>query len=109
MQFKTVSRFDKEVKELAKKYSHIKSDLQNLISNFDKNHQAAKTIKANIYKVRIKNSDKKRGKSAGYRTYYYLVENETVYFLTIYDKSEKESIDESVLDEIIGAELVNTR
>lgn len=55
MQFKTVSRFDKEVKELAKKYSHIKSDLQNLIANFDKNHQTAKTIKANIYKVRIKN------------------------------------------------------
>ena len=78
MQFKTVSRFDKEVKELSKKYSHIKSDLQNLISNFDKNHQAAKTIKANIYKVRIKNSDKAKGKSAGYRTYYYIVENETV-------------------------------
>ena len=106
MQFKTVSRFDKEVKELAKKYSHIKSDLQNLIANFDKNHQSAKTIKANIYKVRIKNSDKAKGKSAGYRTYYYIVESETVYFLTIYDKSEKELIDESVLDEIIGAELV---
>ncbi len=39
MQFKTVSRFDKEVKELAKKFPHIKNDLQNLISNFDKNNQ----------------------------------------------------------------------
>ena len=105
MQFKTVSRFDKEVKALAKKYSHIKSDLQNLISNFDKNHQAAKTIKANIYKVRIKNSDKAKGKSAGYRIYYYVVENETVYFLTIYDKSDKESIDESALDDIVATEI----
>ena len=65
MQFKTVSRFDKEVKELAKKYSHIKSDIQNLIANFDKNHQAAKTIKANIYKVRIKNSDKTKDELFG--------------------------------------------
>ena len=105
MQFKTVSCFDKEVKELAKKYFHIKSDLQNLVSNFDKNHQAAKTIKANIYKVRIKNSDKAKGKSGGYRTYYYIVENETVYFLTIYDKSDKESIDESVLDDIVATEI----
>jgi mRNA-degrading endonuclease RelE of RelBE toxin-antitoxin system len=78
MQFKTVSRFDKEVKELAKKYSHIKSDLQNLIANFDKNHQTAKKIKANTYKIRIKNSDKAKGKSAGYRTYYYAVEGEII-------------------------------
>lgn len=105
MQFKTVSRFDREVKELSKKYSHIKNDLQNLIANFDKNHQSAKPIKANIYKIRIKNSDKAKGKSAGYRTYYYIVESETVYFLTIYDKSEKESIDESMLDEIINMEI----
>ncbi len=105
MIFKFTKHFTAEFKKLLKKYRHAEDDFDNFVSDFTKNHQTAKTIKANIYKVRIKNSDKKRGKSSGYRTYYYIVENETVYFLTIYDKSEKESINESILDEIIRIEV----
>lgn len=93
---------------LLKKYHHAKDDLDNFTADFTKNHQSAKTIKANICKVRIKNSDKAKGKSVGYRIYYYVVENESVYFLTIYDKSDNESIDESVLDEIIGGGVIKT-
>lgn len=55
----------------------------------------------NFFKIRLANSNKNKGKSAGYRIYYYLKINDTVYLLTIYDKSEIESINESILDEFI--------
>ncbi len=105
MTFRFTRRFATEFKKLLKKYHHAEDDFDSFVADFAKNHQVSKTIKANIYKARIKNSDKTKGKSAGYRVYYYVVQDDCTYFLTIYDKSEKESIDESVLDEIISAEV----
>ena len=105
MNFETTALFRKEAKKLAKKYPLLKRDLNAFIENFDKNHQSAVSIKQNLYKVRIKNSSKNRGKRAGYRVYYYLQMKSTVYLLTIYDKSETTMIDETVLDEIIREEI----
>lgn len=64
-------------------------------------HQSSTLIKNSLYKVRIKNSDKNRGKSGGYRVYYYIKSQENIYLLTIYDKSEIESINEEILTELI--------
>lgn len=75
------------------------------IENYIENHKSAISIKNNIYKVRIKNSNKNRGKSAGYRIYYYVKIEKIVYFLTIYDKSETSMIDENILSEIIKNEI----
>lgn len=102
MQFNTSSEFDKEVKRLAKKYRHIKDDLIAFMQSFDQEHPHAITIRKNIFKARIKNSDKAKGKSSGYRTYYYTITDKLVTFLIIYDKSEMESIDETLLDRIIA-------
>ena len=44
---------------------------------------------------------KPRGKAAATVPIYYVLTDENVTFLIIYDKSEKESIDEAVLDRII--------
>ena len=71
------------------------------MNDFDEIHQNATTIKSNIFKVRLKNSDKNRGKSAGYRVYYYLKIDEKVFLLTIYDKSEIEMINEEILNQLI--------
>jgi len=101
MKFNTIPEFDKDVKKLAKKYRHIKDDLILFMTSFENEHTHAISIKKNIFKARIKNSDKAKGKSGGYRTYYYTVTDESVTFLIIYDKSEMESIDETVLDGII--------
>lgn len=102
MQFNTSSEFDKDVKRLSKKYRHIKEDLIAFMSSFENEHSHATTIRKNIFKARIKNSDKAKGKSGGYRTYYYTISDEFVTFLIIYDKSETESIDETLLDSIIS-------
>ena len=101
MNFETVSRFDKEVKKLSKKYNLIKEDLNNFVVDFDTIHKEATSIKNNLYKVRLSNSNKNKGKRAGYRIYYYLQINDTVYLLIIYDKLQIESINENTLNQYI--------
>jgi mRNA-degrading endonuclease RelE of RelBE toxin-antitoxin system len=101
MNFETSELFSKQLKKLAKKYKNIKKDLLEFMNDFDEIHQKAISIKTNIFKVRVKNSDKNKGKSAGYRIYYYLKINEKVFLLTIYDKSEIEMINEEILNKMI--------
>ena len=105
MNFETTKLFDKQAKKLAKKYRNLKHDLQSLIDHFDTLHPTSTTIRKNLYKIRIANSNKHKGKSAGYRVYYYLHVAETVYLLTIYDKSEIEMIDEELLKDLISDAL----
>ena len=97
MKFETLPLFDKQFKKLAKKYNLIKNDVESFVKAFDSLHQQATPIKNNIYKVRLSNSNKNRGKSAGYRVYYYIKIDEIVYLATIYDKSEIEMIDEAIV------------
>jgi len=101
MHFKATTLFAKQAKKLQKRYKQIKTDIEFLIEHFETIHLQAISIQKNIYKIRLKNSDKNKGKSAGYRVYYYLQLEDTVHLLTIYDKSETEMIDESLLIEII--------
>ena len=102
MIFRTTALFDKQAKKLKKRYKHLKYDIESLIDNFESVHRQATNIQKNLFKIRLKNSDKNRGKSAGYRLYYYIQIEETVYLLTIYDKSDTEMIDEALLADIIG-------
>ena len=61
-----------------------------------------------IYKVRIANSDKNKGKSAGYRliTLLKIVDTE-IYLIYLYDKSDLENITEKELDEMIRGLIGN--
>ena len=95
MSYKIISipYFDKQLKRLAKKFPSLKIDLANLGETILENpFQGDKLIK-NCYKIRLSISSKGKGKSGGARiiTYVY-VEGETVYLLSIYDKSERASI-----------------
>ncbi len=57
----------------------------------------------NTYKIRIKNSDNNKGKSAGYRIITYVIDEEyKIYLVTIYSKSEQESIIDIELKTLIG-------
>jgi len=101
MQFKTTELFDKQVKKLRKKNKNIKRDLNTFLLNFETLHAQSITIKKNLFKARIANSSKNKGKSAGYRIYYYVVLETITYLLTIYDKSDTEMIDEELLTDLI--------
>ena len=101
MNFETSLLFDKQFKQLAKKYNLIKDDLKEFIENFEDYHSTATSIKSSLFKVRLSNSNKNKGKSAGYRIYYYIKIGESVYLLTIYDKSQIESVDENILFDLL--------
>ena len=97
MKFETLPLFDKQFKKLAKKYNLIKKDIESFVDEFDSIHQQATPIKNNIYKIRLSNSNKNKGKSAGYRVYYYVKVDDIIYLATIYDKSEIQMIDENIV------------
>ncbi|MDY6803138.1 MAG: type II toxin-antitoxin system RelE/ParE family toxin [Cyanobacteriota bacterium] len=94
--------YRRNLKKLAKKYRNIRSDTQSSIEelqqgNFLGDRLAGFGSDLYLYKVRVKNSNIKKGKSAGYRLIY-LVESETsILLLTIYSKSERSDI---TVDEI---------
>ena len=45
-----------------------------------------------VYKLRLRNTDAKRGKSGGYRIIYYLKSDTEVLLVTIYSKAEQSDI-----------------
>ena len=96
----------KALKKLSKKYRNINSDIEDFLLNLSSLDDLGIELKNNTYKVRIANSDKNRGKSAGYRliTYVKVIENE-IHLIYIYDKSSLENVTEKELDRLILKQL----
>ena len=85
---------------MAKKYPRFKKDFETLINTLEKNPTQGISLGKDTYKVRIKITDKNKGKSGGARVITYVIlALEEIVILAIYDKSEEESITDS---EIIG-------
>ena len=95
--------FERKVKRLSKKYSSLKADLKPIFDQLSNNPTFGKAIGNNCYKIRFSISSKGQGKSGGARmiTYVRFVKN-NVFLIDIYDKSEKESISETELIELIS-------
>jgi len=102
-----LDNFEKSFKRIFKKYRHTaKDDLESLIQELQKNPTLGTDLGHNIYKVRLENSAKNRGKSAGFRVAtYYINENNRVYLVHIYDKSKISNVSKDKLMEIIQREL----
>ena len=94
--------YKKALKKLSKIYKNINSDVKRYLETINSKEDLGIELKSNIFKVRIANRDKNKGKSSGYRLISYLavVENE-LHLLYIYDKSKLVNITEKELDELI--------
>jgi mRNA-degrading endonuclease RelE of RelBE toxin-antitoxin system len=95
--------FKKEAKRLAKKYKSLKAELKQLDESLKSNPETIGTpLGNNTYKVRMAIKSKNKGKSGGARIITYVVhpDNE-VYLLSIYDKSEMDTISDERLQELI--------
>ena len=92
----------KALKKLSKHYKNINKDVDNFLNSIQSKDDLGIEIKSNIFKVRIKNSDKNKGKSAGYRLISYLtiIKNE-LQLLYIYDKNKIENLTENEIDKLI--------
>jgi mRNA-degrading endonuclease RelE of RelBE toxin-antitoxin system len=100
-----VPEFLKQTKKLSKKYRSIKDDLSLLFEKLEQNPTLGTNLGNNCYKVRLAIKSKGKGKSGGARIItHILIENETIYLLSIYDKSDQDSISDeeikSLLDNI---------
>ena len=98
MSFKIIPTppFERELKQLAKKYPSLKNDISSLAIELLRNPQLGTFIGSDCYKIRMAISSKGRGKSggAGVITYVQIVK-ETIFLLAIYDKSEMQNISDS--------------
>ena len=98
----TIPSFDKELKSLLKKHRSIKSDIASLGKDLLENPRMGIEIVENCFKIRMAISSKGKGKSGGARviTYVY-IQDETVYLLSIYDKSEEQTISDKEIRDLI--------
>ena len=55
-----------------------------------------------VYKLRVKNSNIQKEKSAGYRLIYLLESETSILLLTIYSKAEKEDVTVNDINSILG-------
>ncbi len=102
------SRFEKELKRLTKKYPSLKSDFGQMIQKISETPDFGTFLGNNCYKIRLAIGSKGKGKSGGARVISYLyIETETIYLLTIYDKSEKINLKPNELKEIIEGLKLN--
>jgi mRNA-degrading endonuclease RelE of RelBE toxin-antitoxin system len=97
-----VPTFRKELKKLAKKYHTLKEDLALLFESLKENPIQGTALGKNCYKIRIAISSKGKGKSGGARIITNIViAEETVYLLSIYDKSNKDNLSDKELNELL--------
>ncbi len=98
------NKFEKELKRLAKKHPSLKSDFAILVASLEENPFQGILMSNNCYKIRMAISSKNRGKSGGARVISHLyIQSETIYLLSIYDKSEIEDMKDNELLEIINS------
>ena len=98
------AEFKRNIRQLSKKYRHIKSDVQPVINELESGETPGNRIqrlKYIVFKVRIRNTDIQKGKSSGYRMIYYLKRKTKVILVTIYSKTEQGDISPERIRRII--------
>ena len=97
--------FLKKAKRLLKKYHTLENSLRKLELKLIENPRLGDNYGSNIYKIRISDESKGKGKSNGFRVITYLIEETEssveIYLITIFDKSEEASISKDEIKEII--------
>ena len=94
--------FVKRIKELSKKYPSLKSDFADLLTELETNPRLGTELGKDCYKIRLAIKSKGRGKSGGARLITCVkIQKNTIYFFTIYDKADQDTISDSELKSFI--------
>ncbi len=96
--------FKRNLRQLAKKYRHIKSDVQPIIQDLIEGRTPGDRIPGiqyEVFKVRAKNSGSAKGKRGGYRIIYYRAIIGPIVLVTIYSKTEQSDITPAEIRRII--------
>lgn len=99
--------FKRNFKHLFKKYRSLKSDYEVLKNELIANPHAGVDLGDGLHKVRLAIASKGKGKRGGARIITYTIEETgdeiIINLLTIYDKSEIESLSDSYLKTLVAA------
>ncbi|MEO8147783.1 MAG: type II toxin-antitoxin system RelE/ParE family toxin [Bacteroidia bacterium] len=99
---KSIAPFDSQLKWLSKKYPSLKKEMALLIESLSQEPKQGIDLGKNCYKIRLSVASKGKGKSGGARVITLVrVVGETVYLLSIFDKSDQTSISESDLTQLL--------
>lgn len=99
--------FKRQLKRLSRRYRRIRSDIQPIIEQLEAGETPGDQIQGRgykVYKVRVRNSAAKRGKSGGFRIIYYLETEIDMLLVTIYSKTDQSDIAADEIRQIIGKE-----
>ena len=98
--------YKKAIKKLSKTYRNIDLDIKDFLTSINTKEDLGIELKSNVFKVRVANSNKHKGKSAGYRLISYLavIKNE-LHLLYIYDKSKLVNVTEKEVDELVTKQI----
>lgn len=100
---KTIPRFERDLKRLTKKYPSLKTEYINLVQSLKESPNQGTALGNQCYKIRLSIASKGKGKSGGARVITHLqIVNETVFLLSIFDKSERENISDRDVNDLLS-------
>ena len=84
------------------KQQKIKTDLVQLVNDLQSNPELGTHLFNSCYKIRLANSSVPTGKSKGFRIITYYIDNlNNLYLLSMYSKSDKDTISDSEIIELL--------
>ncbi|MGI4020458.1 MAG: hypothetical protein ACRYFA_03055 [Janthinobacterium lividum] len=99
------SVFIRKAKDLKKRHLSLLQDLEKLEQSLLENPKQGVALGSGLYKIRLAVESKLGGKSSGYRVITFLITSSPdsiiVNMLTVYDKSEENTIDKKALLKLI--------
>ncbi|MDJ0365195.1 type II toxin-antitoxin system RelE/ParE family toxin [Hymenobacter sp. H14-R3] len=94
--------FRRPGKRLRKKFVSFKADFAALLDELEVDPNSGEPLGRDCYKVRMSIAAKGKGKSGGARVITCVkIVGEVVYLLTIYDKSDQDSISDKERDDLL--------
>ncbi len=94
--------FSRHLKQLARKYPSVKNDFAVLLDSLLINPEQGTALGKHCYKIRMKITSKRTGKSGGARVITYVrIIHHRIVLLDIYDKSDKDSLTDQELAALI--------
>lgn len=104
IEIRLTPEFQVKFKALKKRYRNIQADIKPIFEDLENGvilGDQFPGMDAVVIKIRIKNSDAKKGKSGGYRLIYWVMSPEIIVMLDIYSKSDQENITANEVRQII--------
>lgn len=99
---KSIEVFERQARKLIQKYPSLKSELLALVEELKENPNQGTAIGKSCYKIRLAIKSKGKGKSGGARVITnFMLADDTVYLLSIYDKSDKDTLSSKELEELL--------